>query len=114
MKLAEKSNNRTSTLFIGFSTAVEILEAFKRFKRAASSGDVPEHVFQQEEEEFSDPSQLPEAEPDTVYMQDSFNPTRFFRLRLRKNRSGAFVDIVQVNLNDHENPSIGSNKPHMR
>ena len=115
LKIGEKSNNRTSTLFIGFAAIQDILEAFKRFELSASSGDVPESVFKQEEEEFIDPSELPEAEPDTVYVQDSYNPKRYFRLRLRKNRSGAFVDMMQVTLHDWAiQPWVQtSNKPYI-
>lgn len=92
----EKSNNRASTLFIGFSATQDMLEAFERFHHSALSGDVPESVFQTEETEFNDPSELPQAEPDTVYVQDSYNPTRYFRLILKRNHNGTYVDITQV------------------
>ena len=85
-----------SNLFFGFEAIQDVIEAFKRFENMASSDDVPESVFKQEEEEFSDPSQLPEADPDRVYVRDSYNPTRYFRLQLRRNQWGAYVDVMQV------------------
>ena len=82
----------------------EILKALRGFEITATDvDDVPENVLTSKEE-YKDPSELPEAEPDTVYVQDSYNPTRYFRLRLRKNRVGIYIEVIQNHFPGYTSP----------
>ena len=70
-----------------------MVDALNRF----ASKEAPEaEDYSEEEKEFNDPSEFPKDDPTTAYVEDSYNPTRYFRIRLRRSRVGPYVDITQV------------------
>ena len=91
LKLVEKSNNRASNLFIGSAATQALVDTLREFAKM----DLPEN-YSEEEKEFNNPSEFPKDDPTTAYVEDSYNPTRYFRIRLRKSGAGKYVDITQV------------------
>merc|ERR1712061_774842 len=99
LKLVEKSNSRASNLFIGSATTQALVDTLREFAKM----DLPEN-YSEEEKEFNNPSEFPKDDPTTAYVEDSYNPTRYFRIRLRKSGAGKYVDITQKHFPGYVSP----------
>merc|ERR1712061_940311 len=90
-------------LFVGKSTPDGRQKALADTLREFAKTDLPEN-YSEEEKEFNNPSEFPKDDPTTAYVEDGYNPTRYFRIRLRKSGAGKYVDITQKHFPGYVSP----------